>query len=636
MLQNIRDNSQGCISWVIVGLISLTFAVWGVGEFGLSSSQRIIAEVNGVEIPERDFLDQVNQQKNRLRSMFKNQDLDLSFMQEQIRKSTLQQMIDEELLVQSAIGSGMRISNGLLAARIHSFEAFQSDGKFSQAIYEQLLQRQGLSPISFEMDMQRSLLTEQVRQGIVRSSLVTDQEQRMTLENQQRSISYLIISTDRFTDVVTISDAEVETYYKENLAQYMTPEQVSIEYVKLSNEDIDLKEGLEEESIEQAYKERKESFTTPAKWQARHILLEVAENTSLTDMELLQEKAKGILAEVKADDKSFAELAKQYSDDIGTKNKGGDLGWFEPGTMVKPFEDAVKAMQVGDISDLVKSRFGFHIIKLEAANPEVIKTLAEVREQIKQDLSKELMESEFYTQVDELGNLAFENPNSLDVITETLGLKSKTTELFARDEVHPQDSVLGNQKIIKAAFSDSVLKENFNSEVIDVGEQQAVVLRLKDHVPAKDKSLEEVKNDVVATLTKDKTKSETKKLGEGLLEQIKQGTAPNSVIQTHDLTWSVPQLVKRKDSAIAQQEILQQVFKMGYPTDKQAIYQGLELDNGDYALIVVLEVKDGEKVDEINTKYQQALGDSEFNQLISGLKTDAEIKDNSKKLADDS
>ncbi|MCK5876710.1 MAG: SurA N-terminal domain-containing protein, partial [Candidatus Marithrix sp.] len=596
MLQNIRDNSQGCLSWVIVGLISLTFAVWGVGEFGLSNNERIIAEINGVEIPERDFLEQVNRQKDRLRSMFKNQDLDLSSMLSQIRKSTLQQMIDEELLIQSAANSGMQISNGLLAARIHSFEAFQADGKFSQSVYEQLLQRQGIHPITFEADMRRSILTEQIRQGIIRSALVTDQEQRMILENQQRLISYLIIPTSRFTDTVKITDTEIETYYKENLTQYMTPEQVSIEYIELSNEDIEITQGLEEDAIEQSYNERKELFTTPPEWQARHILLKIAEDTGLMDVELIQTKAKSILAEVKAGEKTFAELASQYSEDIGSKNNGGDLGKFGPSAMVKPFEDAIKTMQVGDISDLVKSRYGYHIIKLEAAIPEIVKPLAEVREQIEQDLSKELTESAFYAQIDELGNLAFENPNSLAAVNETLGLEIKTTELFARGEIHPNDSILSNQKVIKAAFDEAVLKENFNSDVIDIGEQQAIVLRLKDHLPAKDKPLEEVKADILATLTQNKTKAETKSLGESLLEQIKQGTEPSSVIQAQNLTWSTSQLVERQDNTFTQPTILKQAFKMGHPTDDKAIYQSLELSNGDYALIAILEVKDGEKV----------------------------------------
>ncbi|MFK5969909.1 MAG: SurA N-terminal domain-containing protein [Candidatus Marithrix sp.] len=634
MLQNIRDNSQGCLSWVIVGLISLTFAVWGVGEFGLSNNERIIAEVNGVEIPERDFIKQVNQQKNRLRSMFKNQDLDLSFMQDQIRKNTLRQMIDEELLLQSATGSGMRISNGLLAARIHSFEAFKRDGKFSQVIYEQLLQRQGLNPIAFEMDMRRSLLAEQIRQGVTRSALVTDNEQRAILENQQRSVSYLIIPNSRFNNTVAVSDEEIATYYQENSVQYMVPELVSIEYIELSNKDIDLKEGLDEESLKQHYEDRKETFTTPAKWQASHILIKIAKDATLTDTEIVADKARNILAQVKTGGKSFAELVKQFSDDIGSKDKDGDLGWLGSGDMLKPFEDAVKTMQIGEISELVKSRFGFHIIKLNDTKPEVVQAFADVRTQIKQDLFKELAESKFYTLADNFGNVAFENPNSLEAIIETMGLISKTTELFSKNDKHPEDSILSNSKVITAAFSDSVLKDSFNSEVIDIGEQRALVLRVKEHKLAKAKPLEEVKNSIKTALTKIKTEAEAKKLGENLLEQIKQNTAPNIVAQNNDLTWSTSQ-VTRQDR-IMQQAILQQAFKMGYPTNNKAIYQSLELDNGDFVLIAVSAVKAGKKINGTTTQYKQSIGDSEFNQLVSGLKIDAEIKDNSVKLADDS
>ncbi len=634
MLQNIRDNSQGCLSWVIVGLISLTFAVWGVGEFGLSNNQMIIAEVNGVEISERDFIKQVNQQKDRLRSMFKNQDLDLSFMQKQIRENTLRQMIDEELLLQSATSSGMRISNGLLAARIHSFEAFKRDGKFSQVVYEQLLQRQGLNPIGFEMDMRRSLLAEQIRQGITRSALVTDNKQRTILENQQRLISYLIISNDSFTDTVIVSDEEITTHYQENSVQYMIPEQVSIEYIELSNKDIELKEGLDDESLKQYYEERKDLFTTPPKWQASHILIEVAKDTTLTDTEVIADKARDILAQVKSGEKSFAELAKQFSDDIGSKNKDGNLGWVGSGDIVKPFEDAVKNMQIGDVSELVKSRFGFHIIKLNDASPKLIQVFADVKTKIKEDLSKELAESEYYNRVDNFGNLAFENPNSLEVITETMGLISKNTELFARKDEQPKDSVLSNPKVITAAFSNAVLKDGFNSEVIDIGEQRALVLRVKEHKLAKAKPIEEVKENIKTTLTRLKTEAEAKKLGENLLEQIKQNTSPNIIAKNNDLTWFTSQ-VTRQDKTI-QPAILQQAFKMGQPTTNKAIYQSLELANGDFALIAVSEVKAGEKADENTTQYKQAIGDSEFNQLVSGLKIDAEIIDNSIKLADDS
>ncbi|HHB92260.1 MAG TPA: hypothetical protein ENK59_03490 [Thioploca sp.] len=634
MLQNIRDNSQGCLSWVIVGLISLTFAVWGIGEFGLSNNERIIAEVNGVEIPEEDFIKQVNQQKNRLRSMFKNQDIDLSFMQDQIRKNTLRQMIDEELLVQSATNSGMRISNGLLAARIHSFEAFKSDGKFSQVIYEQLLQRQGLNPIAFEMDMRRSLLVEQIRQGIIRSALVTDNEQRATLENQQRSVSYLIIPSSRFTDKVVVSDEEIANHYQENSIQYMIPELVSIEYIELSNKDIDLKEGLDEESLKQYYEDHKETFTTPAKWQASHILIKIAKDATLTDTELAADKASNILAQIKTGEKSFAELAQQFSDDIGSKDKDGDLGWFGPGDMVKPFEDAVKTMQIGEISELVKSRFGFHIIKLNDAKPEVLQSFADVKTKIKQDLSNELAEAEFYTLVDNFGNVAFENPNSLDAIVETMGLTPKTTELFSKNDKHPEDSILSNSKVITAAFSDSVLKDGYNSEVIDIGEQRALVLRVKEHKLAKAKPLEEVKDSIKIALIKIKTEAEAKKLGEHLLEQIKQNTAPNIVAQDSDLTWLTSQ-VTRQDKTM-QQAILQQAFKMGHPANNKAIYQSLKLDNGDFALIAVSAVKAGEKTVGTVTQYKQSIGDSEFNQLISGLKIDAEIKDNFAELSDDS
>ncbi|RKZ72565.1 MAG: peptidylprolyl isomerase, partial [Candidatus Parabeggiatoa sp. nov. 1] len=351
MLQRIRDGARGWLAWVIVGIISIPFAFWGINEYFNPSPKRVIAEVNGVELLEIDFRRQVSQQKQSLRTRFQNPNIDLSFLDEQIKQSTLKRMIEEELLVQSAIEAGMRIGDVLLANRIHSFSAFQEDGTFSQALYEQALGYQGLTPPRFELDIRRALITDQIREGVLRSALVTDydQQQRTRLEEQERSISYLIIPASRFNNSVTITDADIETYYKEHAKQYMTPEKVSIEYVQLSQKDLISisSEPVSEETLKERYQERKASFIIPAQWKARHILIEVDSEATVDEVEKAEQKAQELLAKIHAGD-AFEELAKQFSDDFGSKRMGGDLGWFGPGRMVKPFEEALKPLKVGE------------------------------------------------------------------------------------------------------------------------------------------------------------------------------------------------------------------------------------------------------------------------------------------------
>lgn len=641
MLQSIRDNAQGWLAWTIVTLIIIPFALWGIQEYLHPTPKRVIAQVNGVEIPERNFQQQVQQRKQQLRAMLRNQNVDLAFMESQIRENTLSQMIEEELLMQTAINSGMRISDELLQQRIKQIPGFQEEnGTFSRARYEQALKNQGISPGGFEMEMRRSMLTDQLREGVLRSALLTDydQQQRQQLEEQQRYVSYLIIPTTRFQTDIVISDTDIENDYKKNLNRYMTPEKVSIEYVELSQENLIKPQKLDEDTLKQRYQERQTTFTTPAQWKARHILFAVGKSATAAQINAAKSKAQQVLAKIRAGE-SFEELAKTSSDDSGSKNQGGDLGWFGPNAMVKPFEEAIKSMKVGEVSEPIQSEFGFHLIKLEDSKPQVTRSFAEVKEQLAQELQKESAESAFYGQVEQFSNLAFEHPNSLDVLAETLKLPLKTTELFEHTVSTQADSILSHQHVIDAAFSDTVLKERYNSDIIDLGEQHVVVLRLKDHQPAQPKPLAEVKAEITTRLTQEKAKVEAQTLGKTLLTQIKANHNPDQLVSSYALQWSPAQWIKRQETTLKQPDIVREAFKMGHPTDHQAIYQGINLGNGDYALVALLDVKAGQTTppaaDKAATQQQtqqQAIGESEFRQLVSELKTNAKIKNYSKQL----
>jgi peptidyl-prolyl cis-trans isomerase D len=646
MLQNIRDNAQGWLAWLIVIFISIPFALWGIEEYLHTTPKRMIAEVNGVELSEYDFKDQLQQRKRQLQAMIQNQNIDLSFMEQQIRQSTLKQMIDQEVLKQAAINAGLRINDALLIRNIQSFPDFQENGVFSQERYEQLL---GDRAAGFERNLRLGMLTAQIREGVIRSAIFTDyeQEQYTRIKKQQRLISYLLVSRDRFKDLVSISSAEIEAHYQKYAKQYMTPEKVSIEYVELSKKDLVSADILDEETLKTYYEERKASFTKPGQWKARHILIQVAPNADIAKKEIAHKKAQEILVKIQAGE-SFEELAKQFSDDRGSKSKGGDLGWFGSDIMVKPFQDALKVMKVGEVSELVKSPFGFHIIKLDDVKPEVVRPFAEVRTQLAEEIQKETLESKFYGKVEELANLAYEHPEGLEVLKKSLNLDSKTTSLFGRDG--NQDNPISlNPKVIVAAFSHDVLKEGFNSEPVEIGEQHVVVLRVKDHEAAKAKPLNEVKDEIILAIQQEKTQAQALALGKNLFKQIKEKGDADLVAKTQNLSWSTAQWVERNDSKFNEAEIVADAFKLRHPTKNKALYHGIQLGNGDYALVAVLSVKDGVKMRTVAEKdsqkpdvdeqailqQEQAIGFSEFNQLLSGLRAKAEIKDYSTKISDE-
>jgi peptidyl-prolyl cis-trans isomerase D len=640
MLQSIRNNAKGWLAWVIVILISIPFALWGINEYLHPNPKRIVAKVNDVELLDQELQQEVYQRRQQLRAMFQGQpNIDLSFTHEPaFKERVLTDMIERELLIQTAIDAGMRISDTFLAGYIHKIPAFQQEGQFSQTLYEETLANQMLPKTSFEQDIRRSLLIDQLREGILRSALLTDneQKQRHRLEEQQRYISYLIIPSQRFKDTVNVTEAEIEEYYQNQRSQYKTPEKVSIEYVELSQKNLITQQAIDESTLKSRYQERKAFFTTPEQWKARHILFKLAADATPEQEQTVKETAQNVLTQLR-EGSSFAELAKQYSDDAGSKKKGGELDWFSPGNMVKPFEDALKTLQINELTqEPVKTQFGFHLIQLQDHRPKTERPFEEVRTQLEQEIKTERAESEFNGQVDQFANLAFEHADSLNVVANTLNLTVKTTGLFDRDLTNVSttdtNSILSHPEIIKAAFSEPVLKERFNSKLIEIADQHVVVLRIKEHIESQFKPLAEVKDEIVTTLREQKMQAAAKDLGEQLLKQIQSTSEPKTVVTEHNLTWSPGHWIERHDSKLKQPEIVETAFKMGRPKDETAIYHGLQLNDGNYALIAIIDVKDGvgtvaaNDQQQLKERQQRDIGETEFNQFLAGLKETADIK----------
>ncbi|EIJ43314.1 parvulin-like peptidyl-prolyl isomerase [Beggiatoa alba B18LD] len=648
MLQGMRAGIQGWLGWALIVIISIPFALWGIQEYLSPSRDIAIAEVNGVEISNQSFEQAFDQQKRQLRNMM--QQADLSFMDAQIRQDTLNRLIEQEILLQTAADHGMRIGDMMLAQRIHQFPMFQQTGMFSQPLYEQALRTQGMNPTGFEFEMRRSLLTTQLQDGITNTAFVSPAEvtNRMQLEKQQRSVSYLTIPTSRFVDKVSIDDAEINKYYQEHPDSYKTPEQVSIEYIELSQADLANTQNISEDTLKAQYQERLASFTTSGQWQAKHILIEVPTDATADKVTEAEKKATDILGKIKSKEKTFDEMAKEFSSDTSNKDKGGDLGWFGEGFMVKPFEDAVKAMKVGDLSDKpVKTQFGFHLIQLVDAKPTVTKPFEAVREELLKKVQQEEAEQAFYAHAEQMADLAFENPNSLQAIADTLKLPIKTTDLFAKTVVAEKDSFLSNQKVIEAAFSPQVLDNRYNSEVLELDKPQHIaVIRLKEHKPAQLRPLEEVKADITTQLKQDKGRKEAEKLGGELLAALQKGENPDALFKKYELQAQPAQWIERQNTTLGHPDIVREAFKMGHPADKQALYQGIALNNGDYALIILLAVKAGEmpnivtatngtadnaqptenpELERLKTQAKRALGDTVFKQLLAEMKVSANI-----------
>lgn len=495
MLQRIRDKSSGPLAYVIVGLIALVFSVWGVGSYFTESADPAVAEVGGTEITKYQLQRAYDQRYQRLqRLMGENFDSD-EVDPQRFRRSVLQSLIQQELLKQYAEDAGYRVSDAALLDALRSDSRFQVDGSFSAERYRSMLSQAGISPSAFEANLRERRQVAQIRRGVLNTAFVTDRSVRraFALENQKRHVDYLSFEPDDFRDQVEISEAEIETYYRDHPDAFMQKQRVKLDYVMLNRDALEITEEPDEKLLKALYEDNKEArFKTPERRQARHILVRIDENT---DADAARERIQEIANEINNSEADFAEAARRVSDDQATANKGGKLDWVSRGTMVAPFEDALFNLEKGEISSPVKTEFGWHLIKLEKIDFAEVKPFdnPEVQSELKSLYSQQAREERYQKMAERLDALSFEAPESLQPIVNELGLEIRSSDWITREG---GQGIAGNKAVIKAAFSDSVLKDGLNSTPIQLSGDRQVVLRVADKKAAKRRSLESVRDEI--------------------------------------------------------------------------------------------------------------------------------------------
>lgn len=630
MLQFIRDRAQGWLAWLIIGLLIIPFALWGINQYFQGGGDANVATVNGTEISLQKYQQAYQQQRNRIRSMLgKNASADL--LDSLVKpKDVINGLIENELLLQTVVDSGFRVSDQLLAQQIQSIEAFQQNGKFSKELYSQLVRNQGDSLPSFEARMHRSTLINQLRSGVVDTSIVTnkDVDQYIRLDKQKRAISYVVIPAANYLNDANVSDAQIEEYYQSHRDQYMNPEQVSINYIELSASDLAKKQAdPTSEELRALYDEHKDEFGVGEERKARHILIQVKDQNNKEEVKKAEEKANDLLKRIKQGE-SFEKLAKEFSEDPGSASKGGDLGFFGRGTMEQSFEDAAFALKKGEVSGVIKTSFGFHIIKLEDIHPATRKTLDQVRPELVQMFHQRKAETQFQDQSETLANVAYEQPDSLVPAAEALGLTVRTSGMFSRTG---GKEIAANPKVVSAAFSQDVLKKGFNSEPIEIGNNQVVVLRVKEHKEASQRGLEEVKEEIHNLLKHDMASEKAQANGKDMVSRLKKGESSETIANELKIKWNKPEPMSRNEHKI-DRKIVDFAFSMARPSEGKAVTSGLKLNNGDYSVIQLLSVIDGDpsKVEaserkSVEKKLADIYSNSEFEDFVAGLKKQATI-----------
>ena len=432
MLQAIRSNAQGWIAWVIVGLIILTFALFGIDQYARGDKVVVVAEVNGEDVTARDFLVLYNRQKSRLEEQFGDM-YDQVVKDEELRDQVLEALVESAVIRQWANDNHMTISDQQLAMTIQSADVFQQDGQFSQKVYEEIIMRNGLNVARFEYEQRQFLVENQYKMLTQGSTFATQSEveQLAKLQGQERNVNYLRIDQRPFLKTAVVSDEQINTFYETNKANYIAPEQVVLEYIEISQADMAKSVPVTDEIIQAYYDENKSLFMVPEKRQAKHILINVEAATPEAEAEAMK-TVEEVQAKLAAGE-SFADLAKTYSKDPGSAQSGGDLGSFEQGMMVPEFDQAVFSMEVGQVSQPVKTDFGFHLIKLTGIDAASYQPLAEVKNQVTEQYQLQQAEKQYFDLLEQVNTIAYEQSDSLVPVSDATGLTLKAYDEFSRN-----------------------------------------------------------------------------------------------------------------------------------------------------------------------------------------------------------
>ncbi len=634
MLRLIRERAKGPIAWVIVGLIVVPFALFGINEYFETDANIYVAKVNDVSIPGYEF-NRVYQSERAFRQSLVGDNPNSPFMNDDsIKRSALDRLINTEVMSQAAISNGFDVSDQSLLQAIASRQEFQTDGQFDQSLYNNLLRRNNISIEDFEGNVRRDLMAGQFVSGVMDLAIVTNYEldTLLRLQEQTREIGYLVLKVDALKKhgdkALQFSDDQIRKHYDENIDRFALQEQVSLKYVELSASALLNDIEVDEEVLRELYEDRIDSFALPEERHARHILLSTSENASESDIAAARSKADGLLAQLQAGE-SFEVMAKEYSDDAGSAIDGGDLGYFSRGMMVSAFDEVVFMMEKGAISEPVKTPFGFHIIKLEDIREGSSKSFEEVRAGLALGYREQQAEDVLFDRLEILSNLVYENPDSLLIAAEEMELTVKTVGFFDR---HSGSGIATNANVRTAAFSDEVMARN-NSEPLQIGESHMVVIRIDEHQPVSYRPLDEVRDDVIALLRDHSAKNEALTLGDSLVKQLEEGADAASIAEQHKVEWTKTELIKRSDSSV-NNELLSAAFRIVKSLEGKTQWHGFELVNGDYAVIALYQVKPGdlESIDgaaraSLKTTLLRNRSQSEGAYLVDSLKQKASIKE---------
>ncbi len=622
MLTKIREKSQGTLAWVILTLICVPFALWGINNYLDGGGEKPVASVGDKDFYQRDVNKAYEQYSQNLQGM--------NIDEPTLKAQALQKLIKDEVLLQYVHTEGLVVTDNEARDFIKSLPYFQVDGKFSEKQYKSLLGSQRISSTEFVNRIKNALTMEQFQHSVMDSSFATqfDVESFFKIQNQQRDVDYIIVPVSPLNEQP--KSEEITAYYQQHQDLFQTPEQVSVEYVELSLDELSKKVMVTDDKLKAFYEEQKDQYTTPERRKISHILIAINDKT--TEKQALEKalKAKQDLAS-----KDFSVVAAEVSDDKLTAKKGGDLGLFNLGSMEKAFEDAASSLKLGEVSNPVKSAFGYHLIKVTELVPSSVKSFEIAKPEVAKAYQKSQAENAFYEAGEKLTEMSYEHPDSLQTVADGLSLVVQKSSLFTKDK---GEGVATDEKIRNAAFSEEVLQGN-NSAPIEQPSEHLIVLRLLEHKTAAKKDIAEVKDEIAAELVKEKAQRLALEKAKKIQVSLEAGTSIQSVASENKVEIkSEKGLVRGKNKL--PEYLSDAIFKAAKPIgDKPSVFLTV-LPSGEQVVVSLSKVTTGTMSEDDKKQLElakkniaKALGQTEFNQVLNSLQAEADVEVNKKPQA---
>lgn len=636
MLQILREKKSGLFVKIVLGVIVIGFSFFGIESYFVMRTDTDVATVGKEKITQDAFREQFSQYRQRMMQIM-GKAFDGSLLEKpEIRRQVLNHLIDQTLVLQASDKLGMVVPDAAVRAEILQIPAFVKDGKFDADQYRMMLTSQGMTPQSFEDRVRHDIATRALPQQIGDTTLVTDAEVDawLRLNGQHRDFRYIELPKPATPDE-QVTDDQLQAYYKAHPDDFVIPQRVSLDYIELDGTNLAVAAKPTDADLQQRYEKEKSRFVSPEQRLASHILIKVEGKGTPEEQKAALAKAEEIDKEAKAPGADFAALAKKYSDDLGSRNQGGDLGWLEKGTTNEAFDSALFALKKGEISAPVQSPEGYHIIDLRDIRPGHTRSFAEVKDQLTKEYDDSERDRKYSEVSGRLTDLTYQDPGTLEPAAKALDLTVKKTPLFTRQG---GEGIAANPAVIKAAFSDNVLVQGNNSDPIELGPDHIVVVRVDQHKPKEPKPFDTVRDQIRTRIIGERNAKAAKERADALFAELGKGTTLDALASREKLTVESKTDIGRTGSDV-DNALVAAVFTMPKPEGSTPDLKSVELGGDRYALVQLDKVTDADvaKVDArireaARNSLAQGVAASITQQFVDALRGGTEVKINEDQL----